>query len=188
MIWASRHYVYGIRQIQEMAWLWTGDKSSWWRHQMETFSAYWLFVRGIIRSPVKSPDKVQWRGALKFSLISSQASDWVSNRDAGDFRRHRAVYDVTVMITLYNDYPVHFAYTCVTMTQVSTCCQNYGALSWDRVFVFKSTRYFDTTNTHNPLKLKRIILQQTYTYFPSPDYYRNWFTWMEIYITRASIC
>ena len=36
-----------------------------WRH----FPRYWPFVRGIHRSPVKSPLKGQWRGALMFSLI-----------------------------------------------------------------------------------------------------------------------
>ena len=41
----------------------------WWRHQMETFSALWPFVREIHRSPVNSPHKGQWRGALMFSLI-----------------------------------------------------------------------------------------------------------------------
>ena len=43
---------------------------AWWRHQMETFSASLAFVRGIHRSPVNSPHKGQWRGALMFSLIS----------------------------------------------------------------------------------------------------------------------
>ena len=33
------------------------------------FSRYWPFVRGIHRSPVKSPHKGQWRWALVFSLI-----------------------------------------------------------------------------------------------------------------------
>ena len=33
------------------------------------FPRYWLFVRGIHRSPVNSPHKCQWRGALMFSLI-----------------------------------------------------------------------------------------------------------------------
>ena len=42
---------------------------TWWRHQTKTFSAYWPFVRGIHRSPVNSPLKGQWRGALMFSLI-----------------------------------------------------------------------------------------------------------------------
>ena len=33
------------------------------------FPRYWPFVRGIHRSPVNSPHKGQWRGALMFSLI-----------------------------------------------------------------------------------------------------------------------
>ena len=36
-----------------------------WKH----FPCYWSFVRGIHRSPVNSPRKVQWRGALMFSMI-----------------------------------------------------------------------------------------------------------------------
>ena len=56
-----------------------------------------LCVRGIQRSPVNSPHKGQWRGALIFSLICAWTNDWVSNRCAGDLRRHRAQYDVTVM-------------------------------------------------------------------------------------------
>ena len=44
-------------------------KHPWWRHQMERFSRYWLFVRGIHRSPVNSPHKGQWRGALIFFYL-----------------------------------------------------------------------------------------------------------------------
>ena len=39
-----------------------------WKH----FPRYWPFVRGIHRSPVNSPDKGQWRGALMFSLICAE--------------------------------------------------------------------------------------------------------------------
>ena len=39
-----------------------------WKH----FPRYWPFVRGIHRSPVNSPHKGQWRGALIFSLIWHQ--------------------------------------------------------------------------------------------------------------------
>ena len=35
------------------------------------FPRYWPFVRGIHRSPVNSPHKGQWRGALVFSFISA---------------------------------------------------------------------------------------------------------------------
>ena len=61
------------------------------------FRGYWPFVRGIQRSPVNSPHKGQWRGALMFSLICSWINGWVNNREAGDLRRHRAHYDVIVM-------------------------------------------------------------------------------------------
>ena len=49
------------------------------------------------RSPVNSPHKGQWRGALMFSLIYVWINGWVNNREAGDLRRYRANYDVTVM-------------------------------------------------------------------------------------------
>ena len=37
--------------------------------QWKPFPRHWPFVRGIHRSPVNSPHKVQWRGAWMFSLI-----------------------------------------------------------------------------------------------------------------------
>ena len=42
---------------------------SWWRHRMETFSAFRPFVRGIHRSPMNSPLIGQWRGALMFFYL-----------------------------------------------------------------------------------------------------------------------
>ena len=61
-----------------------------WKH----FPRYWPFVWGIHRSPVNSPHKGQWRGALMFSLICARINSWVNN---GDLGRNRAHYDVTVM-------------------------------------------------------------------------------------------
>ena len=43
-----------------------------WKH----FPRYWPFVRGIHRSPVNSPHKGQWRGALMFSLICA----WINRK------------------------------------------------------------------------------------------------------------
>ena len=63
-----------------------------WKH----FPRYWPFVRRIHRSPVNSPHKGQWRGALMFSLICTRINGWVNNGEAGDLRRYRAHYDVTV--------------------------------------------------------------------------------------------
>ena len=72
--------------------------SSWWRHQMDTFSALLASVRGIHRSPVNSPHKGQWRGALMFSLICAWIKGWVNIREAGNLIRYHAHYDVTVMM------------------------------------------------------------------------------------------
>ena len=64
---------------------------TWWRHQIFR----WPCVRGIQRSPVSFPHKVQWRGALIFSLICAWTNSLANNRDTGDLRRHCAHYDVT---------------------------------------------------------------------------------------------
>ena len=56
------------------------------------FPRYWLFVRVIHRSPVNSPC-----GTSKFSLICAWINGWINKRAAGDLRRHRAHYDVTVV-------------------------------------------------------------------------------------------
>ena len=61
------------------------------------FPRYWPFVRWIHRSPVNSPHKGQWRGALMFSLICVWINGWVNIREAGGLRRYRAHYDVTVI-------------------------------------------------------------------------------------------
>ena len=75
-----------------------------WRHQMKTFSALLANCAGNPRSPVNSPHKGQWRGALKFLLICAWISTWVNNREAGDLKRHRAHYNfiVTPMKEVWN--------------------------------------------------------------------------------------
>ena len=64
-----------------------------WKH----FPRYWPFVRGIHRSPVNSPYKGQWRGALILRFMCVWINNWVNNHKAGDLRRYRAHYDVSVM-------------------------------------------------------------------------------------------
>ena len=70
---------------------------TWWRHQMEIFSALLTLCEGIHWSPVDSPHKGQWLGALMFSLICTWTNSWAINPDAGDLRRQHNHYDVTVM-------------------------------------------------------------------------------------------
>ena len=67
-----------------------------------SFSALLALCVGIHRSLVNSPHKGQWRGALMFSLICAWINAWVDNRDAGELRRHRAHFDVTVMLLCSN--------------------------------------------------------------------------------------
>ena len=70
---------------------------TWWRHPMETFSAWLALCEGNSPVPVNSPHKGQWRGALMFSLICARINNWVNNCETGDLRRHRGHYDVIVM-------------------------------------------------------------------------------------------
>ena len=69
-----------------------------WKH----FPYYRPFVWGIHRSPVNSPHKGQWRGALMCPLICAWKNGWVNNHEAGDLRRHHAHCDVIVMVC-YDD-------------------------------------------------------------------------------------
>ena len=64
-----------------------------WRH----FPHYWPFVRGNHQSPVNSPHKEKWCGALMFYLICAWTNCWVNNRNTGDLRCHSTHYDITVM-------------------------------------------------------------------------------------------
>ena len=65
---------------------------------METFQRYWPFARGIHRSPMNSPHKGQWRGALMFSVIYAWINGSVNNSEAGNLKRHRPHYDVIAMV------------------------------------------------------------------------------------------
>ena len=91
---------------------------TWWRHQMETFSALLALCAGKSPVPVNSPHKGQWRGALIFSFNYAWINDWVNNLEAGDLRRQRVYYDVIVMqmkqrkyeITTQNEPPLSVAH------------------------------------------------------------------------------
>ena len=64
---------------------------------MEAFALSLAICAGNL--PVNSLHKGQWRGALMFSLISAWTNSWTNNRYAGGFRRHRAHYDIIVMVS-----------------------------------------------------------------------------------------
>ena len=77
--------------------------SSWWRHQMETFSA--LLALYVGNSPVtrEFPSQRPVTRSLMFSLICAWTNAWVSNGDAGGLRRHRA-HGVTVIFKFVGTY------------------------------------------------------------------------------------
>ena len=72
-------------------------EKSWWRHQMETFSALLTLCAG--NSPVSCefPSQRSVTRSLDVSLICAWINAWVNNREAGDLRLHRGHYDVIVM-------------------------------------------------------------------------------------------
>ena len=70
-------------------------KNSWCRHQMETFFRDISHFAGNL--PVTGELPAQRPVSLMFSLICVWMIGWISNREAGDLRRHRAHYDVTVV-------------------------------------------------------------------------------------------
>ena len=74
-----------------------------WKH----FPTHWPFVRGFHPSSVNSPHKGQSRGTLMSSLICAWINGWVNNRDAGDLRRHRTHYDVTVLAIVLRQFCHH---------------------------------------------------------------------------------
>ena len=114
-----------------------------WKH----FTRYWPFVRGIHRSPVNSPHKGQWRGALMFYLICVWINGWVNNREAGYLRRHRAHYDVIVMCHMTSGHNTDFkVYPNIRYT-APLCCL-WVPISW--------------INNHMPVKygMKLLIYSQ----------------------------
>ena len=72
---------------------------SWWHHQMETSSA--LLVLCAVNSPVTGEFPSQ-RPVTRSFDFAPWINGWVNNREAGDLRRHRAHYDVIVMLMMHH--------------------------------------------------------------------------------------
>ena len=64
-----------------------------WRHQMEIFFTLLALCAG--NSPVTG-DAELW--CFLHLVICAWTNSWINNRDAGNLRRHRTRYDVTVML------------------------------------------------------------------------------------------
>ena len=105
-----------------------------WKH----FPRYWPYVRGIHRSPVNSPHKGQWRGALVFSLIGARINGWVNKREAGDLRRYHAHYDVIVMCNglCYKELPARLSVSNLDLEKIH---QTRNCVWYENLLVNKSS-------------------------------------------------
>ena len=114
-----------------------------WKH----FPRNWSFVRGIQRSPVNSPHKGQWRGALMFSLICVWINDRVNTHEAGDLRRHRAHYDVIVMSLSILARSI--SSPDITTAQVCYCTCHRGTLTHTLCLFHKHITSINTHTCHS---------------------------------------
>ena len=71
---------------------------SWWRHQMEAFSALLAICAGNSQVPGEFPAQRPVTRSFDAFLDLHRINGWVNNGETGDLRRHLAHYDVTVMI------------------------------------------------------------------------------------------
>ena len=91
-----------------------------WKH----FPRNWPLVRGIHRSPVNSPHKGQWRGALMFSLICS----WIEPTNEQTMETP-VIWDATALIMM--------SFWCAKNgLQVPAPCQFWRMISKANVFFY----------------------------------------------------
>ena len=93
--WPSLSVVCWCLIMQDQCW---HRLISWWRHQMEKFSALLVLCAG--NSPVTGEFPSQRPVTRSFDVFFDLRLNkgWVNNREAGDLRRHRAHYDVIVVL------------------------------------------------------------------------------------------
>ena len=108
-----------------------GFIDTWWRHQMEAFPRHWPFVRGIHRSPVNSPHKGQWRGALMLYFVlhlnkrlSKQSWGWWFETPSRPLWRHCNIAKETwKMMSIYIYIAIYmYMYMCMHMYMCMYIC------------------------------------------------------------------
>ena len=129
-----RHLRQSLWRVELMHWRTCSCRCciTWWRHQMETFSALLALCTRNSPVPVNSPHKDQWRRALMFYLITAWINDWVNNREADDLRCHRGHYDVNVMSLNFWVLSLHWALTIIGpfVVYIRSLCVKLQNLSW----------------------------------------------------------
>ena len=140
-----------VQYIQQIyTWI---PRLSWWRHQMETFSALLALCAGNSPPPVNSPHKVQWRGALMFSFIRAWINGSVNNREAGDLRRHRTHYDVIVMCVLDRFQSDKFY---PHLSELLQLCWAYHAIKVNKAYKSLSKRWEELNSQR---RLAKVMLE-----------------------------
>ena len=94
LIWIWRANLIGIKNKI----IWNQEKAfAWLRHQMETFSALRALCARNSPVPGLFPAPRPVTRSFDVFFICAWMNGWVNNRDAGDLRRHRTHYDVTLI-------------------------------------------------------------------------------------------
>ena len=133
-----------------------------------TFSALLALREGIAPVTVGfSPHKGQWRRALMFSLICTWTNGWENNQDAGNVRRHRAHYDVTIMTLAQQVHPTNYAHGSrfvVFIVNRCTCMMAWlvgkRAVSGNgKYFLEVICRYHGSSGMFNPITTTQHRLQ-----------------------------
>ena len=122
----------------------SNQSSTWWRHQMEKFSALLALCAG--NSPVTGEFPAQrpvTRG-FDFYFVCAWTDGWVNNRDTGDLRCHCVHYDVTVMT-----YPPFWS--------ISVCL---GTMNHITITLHKNTMYYLLQTEYIKLYIIRTYIPQ----------------------------
>ena len=118
-VWKSKHQkttvvccTYSIYEACTQCHIWmslllsilTDINISWWRHQMETFSASQAIYAWNSLITGEFPAK---RPVTRSYDVFFDLRGWVNNRETDDLRRHRAQYDVTLMVNRFTFNPTY---------------------------------------------------------------------------------
>ena len=94
--------------------------NSWWRHQMEIFSALLALCAG--NSPMTGEFPAQRASnAELWCFLWSVNKRWSNNREDGGLRRHRAHYDATIMSCVPHQGPKECLFITLRGTRFEHC-------------------------------------------------------------------
>ena len=117
---------------------------SWWRHQMEAFSALLALCAGYSQVTGEFPSQRPVTRSFDISLIWTNG--WANNRNAGDLRRHRAYYDVILMYYLRFQKMDKSRYEYICVYLYLYICRYISTHIWIHVFTFAHSSEPDLVN------------------------------------------